>query len=89
LDKPISAKLKGRTIRSDEVRTEFKGTDHLLHEFETRLNSSSARYFPGLSFVARSSAIAHGGVICHLHGYDDMVNWSLAWPNRGSRQPPK
>jgi hypothetical protein len=53
---------------------QFIGINHRCHEFDTRLNSSAARPFASLGFLACSSATAHGGVTCHLHGYDDVVN---------------
>jgi hypothetical protein len=55
-------------------RHQFIGINHQCHKFEMILNSLASRSFAVLSFVACSSAIAHGGVTCHLHGYDDVVN---------------
>jgi hypothetical protein len=54
------------TERRSREGTQFKGAGHLLREFEMGLNSTAVRSFTGLSFVGRSSAIAHGGVTCHL-----------------------
>jgi hypothetical protein len=52
--------------RQSREGTQFKGTGHLLCEFEMGLNSMAARFFTGLSFMLRSSAMAHKGVTCYL-----------------------
>jgi hypothetical protein len=78
-----------RNKRAEQGEASIYRIVHRCHEFEMRLNSSAARSFTSQGFVARSSAAAHGGETCHLHGYNDVVNWSLAWRDQESWQPPK
>jgi hypothetical protein len=77
------------TIGRSREGTQFIVITRVLCEFRMRTFTAVVRSFTSLCFVARSGAIAHGGVTCHLYRYDDVVNWSLVWRNRGSPQPPK
>jgi hypothetical protein len=63
-----SSEQRARCVieRQSREGTQFKRIGHLLCEFEMGLNSMAARFFTGLCFVVRSSAMAHEGVTCYL-----------------------